>query len=117
MEVMIAKENAEMVYKSDVLDALKLLISECDLKRKHKEADALLNAHAVIAGISPVEFLDNLNPDAVRGKSKRISSVEPFGVGFSISHAVWRCDLCKSRIDKKDSYCRTCGRKLVDEYE
>jgi len=48
-------------------------------------------------------------------ETTRTVAVEPWYPGALTGRDVWRCGFCTTQVDRKDKYCRFCGRKLVDK--
>ena len=47
-------------------------------------------------------------------ESKRVQSLEPFFPKGVIGRDVYHYEKCGTQVGKKDIFCKTCGRKLVD---
>ena len=98
----------EYISKTAVLERMAETLSYFELERKRVAASAVQDCMNIVEKLEPRTV--SFEPE----KAKRTVSVEPFFPGGQIGREVYRCGWCTTQIDKKDKYCRFCGRKLVD---
>lgn len=96
------------ISKMVVLDRMEETKTYFELERKHMAASAVKDCIKIVEKLEPRTV--SYEPE----KAKRTVSVEPYFPGGQIGREVYRCGWCTTQIDKKDKYCRFCGRKLVD---
>ena len=96
------------ISKTDVIGRMSELKDGFELERKR------VAAQAVQGCINLVEKMEQRTVSFEPEKAKRTVSVEPFFPGGQIGREVYRCGWCTTQIEKKDKYCRFCGRKLVN---
>ena len=73
-------------------------------------------AGAVRECIETLEGMPKAEPEIkiVTPEARRTVSVEPFFDGGQIGRDVYRCGHCQTQVDKKDRFCKFCGRKMVN---
>ncbi len=100
MAVYISKEAAlEKMRKTQVYFTL---------EKKHVAAKAVEDC------IRIVEALEGKSIAYEPEKARRVVSVEPYFPCGRIGRDVMRCGFCQTQIERKDKYCRFCGKRLVD---
>ena len=96
------------ISKIVVLDRMEETKTYFELERKHMAASAVKDCIKIVEKLEPRTV--SYEPE----KAVRTVSVEPFFQGGQIGREVMRCGFCQTQIEKKDRFCRFCGRKLVD---
>ena len=61
----------------------------------------------ILEPAEPNPFVDKLTRAVIRTEL-----LVPYG---SITHKVWRCNVCNSRLEGRDKFCHTCGRLIVSK--
>ena len=96
------------ISKTAVLERMAETLSYFELERKRVAASAVQDCINIVEKLEPRTV--SFEPE----KAVRTVSVEPFFQGGQIGREVMRCGFCQTQIEKKDRFCRFCGRKLVD---
>lgn len=96
------------ISKTAVLERMTETKNYFELERKRVAASAVQDCINIVEKLEPRTV--SFEPE----KAIRTVSVEPFFHGGQIGRDVHRCGWCTTQVDKKDKYCRFCGRKLVD---
>ena len=84
-----------------------------EIQPVHSEGDRLWDFFGRRC-IGILESLPAHEPFSYVPKEAKITeAVEPWYPGALTGRAVTRCGFCTTQIERKDKFCRFCGRKLI----
>lgn len=99
------------ILKEQVLERLELIKEECIAANKRACAGTAQDAISSIASMRDFEYLD---PKSASPETSEITvTLEPFFPGGQIGRDVHRCRFCQTQVDKKDRFCKFCGKRLI----
>ena len=95
------------VERAEALEKLETLKSHFLLERQRKAAEGVQGCINTLEKLTPHEV------DYAPKTAKITEAVEPWYPGALTGRAVTRCGYCQTQVDRKDKFCRFCGRKLA----
>lgn len=96
-------DRRKIIYLDDAIEALRTCYDT--------EAITYTNGNEYIDYDQALDLLNSLQP-AQPETAKRIVGKSRDGM------TLWyQCDMCNEPVDAQDSYCRGCGRRLIDEID
>lgn len=96
-----------MIYV-DRTEALRKLRSGLSLQNKRVAAGAVQECIGILESL-PVYDTFSYAPK----EAQITEAVEPWYPGALTGRIVARCGFCKTQVERKDKFCRFCGRKLT----
>ena len=99
-----------MIYvdKTEALGKMEGLKSGFLRKYKRGAADAVQGCIGILESLPAHEPFSYVPKEA-----KITEAVEPWYPGALTGRAVTRCGFCQTQVERKDKFCRFCGRKLI----
>ncbi len=95
------------IPKDEALRQLTLLRDGYELENKRAAASAVTNCLDVIGEMGGKQI--STEPE----EAPMTVAAEPWWKDALTGRDVYRCGRCTRQVDKKDRYCRFCGRKLI----
>lgn len=99
-----------MIYvdRTEALGQMETLRSGLSRENKRVAAGAVQECVDILVSL-PVYDTFSYAPK----EAQITEAVEPWYPGALTGRAVARCGFCQTQVDRKDKYCRFCGRKLT----